>query len=450
MRSMPVRFIVSARMARRNPASEPIEPLFPKLVGQMTPDKVARHQKARLEGAMVEAVARHGFAGTTLRELVGLAGVSKSTFYDHFESKQDCFLATFDTIIAEVSARVEAAYREEGDIRERLVAAVRTFMEVVVSEPAAARLAAIESLTLGAAGVAHRERGMEAFETMLGQSFQHPSAPNTVQPRTVRAIAVGIRGVVYRHLRAGKAEELPRLDEMLVDWALGYQKPESDTVKRAALAAAEPRPEAAAGTGTQLDWNEPPDSKRSRSELSQRERIVRAAGLLVVEKGFDTLSIPAISARAGTSNQTFYEHFSSKRDAFLAAFDVTAAEGLYSVSQAFESAGPGPEAIGAGLRAMLEHVAGNELFSRITFFDLQTAGPVALDRADAVMDTFTAFLQPGVAPAGVGTVPLPIVQAIGSGSWSVIQHELAHGRTESLPELGPELTRLVLMPFAPD
>ncbi len=154
---------------------------------------------------------------------------------------------------------------------------------------------------------------------------------------------------------------------------------------------------------------------------------MRAAGLLVVEKGFETLSIPAISAAAGTSNQTFYEHFSSKRDAFLAAFDVTAAEGLHSVSQAFESAGPGPEAIGAGLRAMLEHIAGNELFARITFFDLQTAGPVALDRADAVMDTFTAFLQPGVAPAGVGTVPLPIVQAIGSGSWSVIQHELAHG-----------------------
>ena len=44
---------------------------------------------------------------------------------------------------------------------------------------------------------------------------------------------------------------------------------------------------------------------------------------------------------------------------------------------------------------MLEHVAGHELFARLTFFDLQTAGPVALDRADAVMDSFTAFLQPG-------------------------------------------------------
>ena len=55
---------------------------------------------------MVEAVARHGYAGTTLRELVRLAGVSKTTFYEHFESKQECFLATFDEIITQVTERV--------------------------------------------------------------------------------------------------------------------------------------------------------------------------------------------------------------------------------------------------------------------------------------------------------------------------------------------------------
>jgi hypothetical protein len=40
------------------------------------------------------------------------------------------------------------------------------------------------------------------------------------------------------------------------------------------------------------------------------------------------------------------------------------------------------------------------------------------------------------------------MQAIGSGAWSVIQHQLATGRSGSLPELAPELTRIVLIPFA--
>jgi AcrR family transcriptional regulator len=397
---------------------------------------------------MVEAVARHGYAGTTLRELVGLAGVSKTTFYEHFESKQDCFLATFDKIISQVTERVGSAFREEGDFREKLTAAVTEFMRIAVSEPDATMLAMVESLTLGAAGVAHRERGSEAFELMIRQSFESSPAEDEVAAPTVRAIAAGIRGVIYRRLRAGRIDELPGLVDEVVDWVLCYQRPDSEAVGLAAEAASEPPRGTADDREPELDWKEPPDSTRSRSELSQRERIVRAVCQLVVEKGYGTLSIPTISARAGTSNQTFYEHFSNKREAFLEAFDIVAGDGLIDTTNAFEAAGDSPRAVGAALRAMIEHIAAHELFAQLTFFDLQTAGPVALDRADAVMDAFTGFLQPGVAPTGVGgPVPEAVLQAVGSGVWSVIQHQLVHGETDSLPQLAPELARIVLMPF---
>ena len=323
-------------------------------------------------------------------------------------------------------------------------------MELVVREPGAARLAAVESLTLGAAGVAPRERALEAFELMIRQSFSHSPAAVQVSDMTVRAIASGIRGVVYRRLRDGTPEELPELVPELVDWAMGYQRPEGEEVRRAAAAAAEPRPQATEGKGEEPDWREPPDSPRSRAELSQRERIVRAVGRLVADKGFENLSIPAVSATAGTSNQTFYEHFGNKREAFLAAFDASAADGLAATTDAFESQAERPEAVGAGLRAMLEHIAGNELFARFTFFDLQTAGPVALDRADLVNDSFTAFLRPGFKPGVSEGEPLSptLVHAVGSGIWSVIQHELAHGQADGLPELAPDLVRIVLPPFA--
>jgi AcrR family transcriptional regulator len=413
------------------------------------PLSVSDSQRLRLERAMVEAVARHGYAGTTLRELVRLAGVSKSTFYEHFESKQECFLATFDEIVSQVSERVSAAYGEEGDFEEKLSAALGAFMELTVDEPDAATLATVESLSLGAVGVAHRERGSEALEALIRQSFEHAPAKRDVPEATVRAIAAGIRGVVYRRLRDGHPEQLPALVDELVRWALGYLQPDSEAVTRAAKAAEIPRLEAAEGAGEELDWTEPPDSRRSRAELTQRERIIRAIGRLVVEKGYETLSIPAISATAGTSNQTFYEQFGNKREAFLAAFDLSAAEGLSATTKAFESEGDRPEAIGAAIRAMLEHTAGNELFARLTFFDLQTAGPAALDRADAAMDSFTAFLRPGAAPKGIGQASPVTLQAVGSGAWAVIQHELARGNADSLPELAPELARIVLTPSAP-
>jgi AcrR family transcriptional regulator len=439
-------------MAPPDRAPQSTEPLFPPVSGGLrglAPDHVARNQKRRLEAAMVEAVARHGYAGTTLRELVRLAGVSKTTFYEHFDSKQECFLETFDEIVSQVTERVSAAYREDGDFRDRLVAALACFMELTVNEPEAAMLTAVESLTLGEAGVAHRERGSAAFELMIRQSFQHSPSEHEVPPITVRAIAAGIRGVVYRRLRTGKVKELPGLVDDLVDWVLAYQQPDGEIVTRATAMAAEPRPRTPEVDGTELEWFEPPDSPRSRSELTQRERIIRAVGQLVVEKGYETLSIPAISAKAGTSNQTFYEHFSNKREAFLAAFEASAAEGLVVTSAAFDAASDTPEKVGAAVRAILEHIADNQLFAQLTFFDLQTAGPVALDRADAAMDSFTAFLQPEVARPGVDKPAAgAVLQAVGSGAWAAIQHELVLGNAESLPELAPEMVRILLTPFA--
>jgi AcrR family transcriptional regulator len=443
--------IVGARMASENPPPQPTEPLFPKLSGgpgQMPPEQIARHQKARLEGAMVEAVSRYGLAGTTLRELVALAGVSRTTFYEHFESKQDCFLATFDVIAAEVGERVGRAYREPEDFRAQLVAALATAMGLVVEEPTAARLAVVESLTLGAAGVAHRERGSRALEAILSQSFERSPSAREVSPLTVRAIAAGIRGVIYRRLRTGRQEELPGLVEELVDWALGYQEPDSETLARASAAASIAVEPMALERGEEKPgWSEPPDSRRSRGTLTQRERIIRAAARVVVEKGYEALSIPAISAAAGTSNQTFYEQFRNKRETFIAAFEVISGGVLEATASAFAAAGDRPEAIGVAVRAMLEQIAGDELFARLAFFELPTAGPAALDRADTSMDEFTAFLTPALAPSGVeGIASTPILEAIGSGIWAAIQHEIAHGRESELPGKAPELTRFALAP----
>ena len=442
-------------MASTDPVERPLRPLFPRLPrgpGGMNRDEVARHQKARLEGAMVEAVARHGFASTTIRELVTLAGVSKSTFYEHFESKEDCFLATFDGIIAEVTREVREAYEKPADPRERLASALGRLMKLATERQQAIAFATVDSLTLGAAAVARRETAWEAFEEIVRGHFELAETGSEVSDLTVRAVIAGATGVVYRRLREAKAEELPSLTEPLIDWALSYGGPESETVRRAAAAAevpvgaAPPEEESEQLPG----WDEPPDSPRSRIALSQRERIIRAAARVVVERGYQALSIPAISATAGTSNQTFYENFSSKREAFIAAYESLSSEGLRISSAPFRDAEGGPEAIGAALRTLTEHIAADDLYARLAFFELATAGSPALDRADETMDLLISFLEPGRAPADIGgPVPRLVLEATAAGIWFVIQREIAHDRAAALPGKAPELARLALMPLSP-
>jgi AcrR family transcriptional regulator len=401
---------------------------------------------------MVEAVARHGFASTTIRELVTLAGVSKSTFYDHFESKEDCFLATFDGIVTEVTEEVRSVYEEPGELRQRLVAALGRFMDLVVERPEAIAFVTVDSLTVGAAAIARREAAWQELDQIVRRYLETAQPEREVSDLTVRAVIAGITGIVYRRLRGDRADELPGLTEPLIDWALSYVEPDGEVVRRAVVAAREPAPPPPSEEGAEVlpSWEEPPDSLRSRSTLSQRERIIRAAARVVVERGYHALSIPSISAAAGTSNQTFYENFNNKRDAFIAAYESLSRDALRISSVALAGRIEGPEAIGTALRTLSEHIAANELYARLAFFELPTAGPPALDRADQTMDLLISFLEPGRAPRGIGgPAPRVVLEATAAGIWFVIQREIACGRRSDLPDKADELTRLALAPLNP-
>ncbi|MCZ7630823.1 MAG: TetR/AcrR family transcriptional regulator [Microthrixaceae bacterium] len=42
-----------------------------------------------------EAMAEHGYAATSVAHILGRAGVSRTTFYELFDDKADCFLAAW-------------------------------------------------------------------------------------------------------------------------------------------------------------------------------------------------------------------------------------------------------------------------------------------------------------------------------------------------------------------
>ena len=188
----------------------------------------------------------------------------------------------------------------------------------------------------------------------------------------------------------------------------------------------------------------PPSRTPTRS--SKRERIVCAATELAFERGYEALSIPGIAAAAGVSNQTFYDHFPGKQEAFLAGFDRIAQETMEVVAAAAAAEKPGPEAVGAGLRALLEQAAEDEPFARLAFFELPMAGPAALDQADRTLGGFTSFFGPQAVPEDAEAPPV-MLKAISGGTWAVIQHEIAEGRREQLPQLAPEVVEFALAPF---
>ncbi len=58
-----------------------------------------------------------------------------------------------------------------------------------------------------------------------------------------------------------------------------------------------------------------------RWEPETRERLERAALELFLEQGFDRVTVPAITARAGLTTRTFHRHFRDKREVLFADAD---------------------------------------------------------------------------------------------------------------------------------
>ncbi len=93
------------------------------------------------------------------------------------------------------------------------------------------------------------------------------------------------------------------------------------------------------------EWSRSPISFRPAGTASraafvaqnQRERILAAVADVVSVVGYGEMSVEDVIVTAGVSRRTFYEHFSNKHDAFLAAYDTVVAQLLGGVRHAYES-----------------------------------------------------------------------------------------------------------------
>lgn len=127
----------------------------------------------------------------------------------------------------------------------------------------------------------------------------------------------------------------------------------------------------------------------SRQEVaaSQRDRILWALAETMAHKGYVATTVADVLKAAGVSRETFYQQFSSKQDAFMAAFDAAAARLL---DQTLVRSGPadGVDGADAGplerfdrvLGAYLDGLAAEPAFARTFLVEVYAAGPEALAR----------------------------------------------------------------------
>jgi AcrR family transcriptional regulator len=196
----------------------PARPL-PRGPHRLAREEVVASQRGRMLDALAESVAAKGYAATTVGDVVAGAGVSRKTFYEHFDDKEAAFVAAWDAGVDRVLTAIRAGRDSADNPLERLRFAIRAYLNALADRPAFARAFLIEVVAAGPQVEARRADVHRRFAEMIRrlhaearQRIELPELPDEVYP----AIVGLMNELVSERVRAGRTEELPQLEDSLV------------------------------------------------------------------------------------------------------------------------------------------------------------------------------------------------------------------------------------------
>lgn len=163
-----------------------------------------------------------GYQKTTVSLIGQRAAVSKSDFYKHFESKDDCFLAAYDAAVERIREQIDescAKHAKEGwspRVRDALTALV----DFLSAEPALAALALVEGLRAGRGVYDRYQAALDSFVPYLREGAPQAPGGGAVPRTTDEAVLGGIVSLLGRRVMAGEAGRLGELKPAVLEFAL--------------------------------------------------------------------------------------------------------------------------------------------------------------------------------------------------------------------------------------
>ncbi|HSR93732.1 MAG TPA: TetR/AcrR family transcriptional regulator [Solirubrobacterales bacterium] len=188
----------------------PAEELGPLPAGRhgYSREQVAHHQRERLIAGLAAAVAEKGYAAVTLTDIVKGAKVSRRVFYANFESKEQCFLAAFEVVVAHLRELVAEAVEGVAGWPQRAIAATRAVLAFLAAEPDLARLCLVESRAAGPAVAARFNQAVGEMTPLLRQGRAERPEGERLPDSTEESTIGSLVSLVHRKVAPGEAEQL--------------------------------------------------------------------------------------------------------------------------------------------------------------------------------------------------------------------------------------------------
>ena len=192
-------------------------------------------QRRRLYAAASAVFASVGYADASAEAIAREAGMSKATFYEHFDNKEDCIVALHDDATRAV---LEAMQRTGDDFNgadtaDRVRAVIRTFLEVLAAFPDEAQTLLVEIIGAGPRAIERRDRVLAEYAAYVDEVNRRDaargSAPRLASPHDSFAIVGAVAELASRQIRMGEPDDIRDLEPVVERLVLGLLRAASAT-----------------------------------------------------------------------------------------------------------------------------------------------------------------------------------------------------------------------------
>ena len=177
-----------------------------------------------------------------------------------------------------------------------------SFAVMVAAQPAAARMALIESYAVGADALALIDGAIQGFEWLAKQTLEQSPERAGMPDELITAHIGAMREVASTRLRQGREAELPGLLDQWWGLIRSYRPPREPL---------------------HLSGRIPGPVEEGLEAHDNAERVIRAFAVEVAERGYRATTVDDVIRRGRMSATTFYDVFGGKEEALMGAIDCS-------------------------------------------------------------------------------------------------------------------------------
>jgi AcrR family transcriptional regulator len=163
-------------------------------------DRAPATQRARILDVVVRVVAERGFAGATVKLVIGRAGVSRRAFYECFDGLEECVTAVIDEGYERAHGLIVEAFAGETLWLDGVRAALAALLVFFDSERELSWVLLVEATAAGVYAREQRERYVVALTSMIERRWGWGVSEHRSHALDTAGVMASLLGVLHSHL----------------------------------------------------------------------------------------------------------------------------------------------------------------------------------------------------------------------------------------------------------